>query len=162
MTETAATPASAGTGAASQSGSRAGAPALGTSVEWVIPFHDLDPMDICWHGNYVRYFEYARTALLQQLGYDYPQMRDSGYAWPVIELHIRYAQPLRYQQRIQITAAIVEWENRLKIRYEIRDADSRKRLTHGHTVQVAVDMLTHEMCFVSPPVLFEKLGIAQP
>ncbi|MBM3117130.1 acyl-CoA thioesterase [Jeongeupia naejangsanensis] len=137
-------------------------PPRGTSVEWVIPFHDLDPMDICWHGNYVRYFEYARTALLQALDYDYPQMRDSGYAWPVIELNIRYAKPLVYQQRIEICAEIVEWENRLKIRYEIRDADTGTRLTKGYTVQVAVEIATREMCFMSPPVLFEKLGEPVP
>ncbi|SMC18586.1 acyl-CoA thioester hydrolase [Andreprevotia lacus DSM 23236] len=137
-------------------------PPLGTSVDWIVPFHDLDPLEICWHGHYVRYFEYARTALLQQLDYDYPQMRESGYSWPVIELQIRYAQPLRYQQRIRISATIVEWENRLKIRYEIRDADSGQRLTHGHTVQVAVDMASNSMCFVSPPILLQKLGVPRP
>jgi acyl-CoA thioester hydrolase len=126
-------------------------------VDWTIPFHDLDPMEICWHGHYVRYFELARTALLQHIDYDYPQMRASGYAWPIIELFIRYAQPLAYQQRIHIDACLVEWENRLKIAYAIRDAATQKRLTRGHTVQVAVDMQTREMCFASPDALREKL-----
>ncbi|MDR3212888.1 MAG: acyl-CoA thioesterase [Azoarcus sp.] len=129
------------------------------SVELEIPFHDLDPLEICWHGHYVRYLEIARTALLRSFGYDYPDMRDSGYAWPVIELHIRYAQPLRYRQRIVIEAAVVEWENRLKIDYTIRDAASGQRLTRAYTVQVAVDMRTREMCLVSPAVLAEKLGV---
>jgi len=130
---------------------------LTARVDWTVPFHDLDPMDICWHGNYVQYFEIARNALLQRIDYDYPQMRASGYAWPVIELFIRYAQPLTYQQHIHLDARLVEWENRLKIAYEIRDAVTQKRLTYGHTVQVAVDMRTREMCFVSPNVLREKL-----
>ncbi|MCL1824399.1 MAG: acyl-CoA thioesterase [Proteobacteria bacterium] len=130
---------------------------LTARVDWIVPFHDLDPMEICWHGHYVRYFELARTALLQRIDYDIPQMRDSGYAWPVIELFIRYAQPLMYQQRLHFDARLVEWENRLKVAYEIRDAETQKRLTHGHTVQVAVNMQTREMCFVSPSVLFEKL-----
>jgi acyl-CoA thioester hydrolase len=126
-----------------------------------VPFHDLDPLEICWHGHYVRYFELARTALLQTFDYDYPQMRASGYAWPVIELFIRYAQPLRYQQQIEVEAALVEWENRLKIAYLIRDIDSGRRLTRGHTVQVAVNMVTKEMCLASPAVLAEKLGVTQ-
>ncbi|BCL77387.1 hypothetical protein JHS3_31230 [Jeongeupia sp. HS-3] len=150
------------TQATQQPSERATKPPRGTSIEWVVPFHDLDPMDICWHGNYVRYFEHARTALLQLIDYDYPQMRDSGYAWPVIELNIRYAKPLVYQQRIGICAEIVEWENRLKIRYEIRDAATGTRLTRGYTVQVAVDMQSREMCFLSPPILFEKLGEPLP
>ncbi len=73
-------------------------------IELTIPFHDLDPLDIVWHGNYVRYFEHARTALFQQLDYDVPAMRASGYVWPVIELNIRYARPLRYMQRIVVSA----------------------------------------------------------
>ncbi|MDR2244083.1 MAG: acyl-CoA thioesterase [Burkholderiales bacterium] len=130
---------------------------LTARVNWAVPFHDLDPMEVCWHGHYVRYFELARTALLQRIDYDYPQMRASGYAWPVIELFVRYAQPLVYQQSLHLDARLVEWENRLKIAYEIRDAATQKRLTRGHTVQVAVDLRTHEMCFVSPDVLREKL-----
>jgi acyl-CoA thioester hydrolase len=129
------------------------------SVELQIPFHDLDPLEICWHGHYVRYFEVARTALLQSILYDYPEMRASGYAWPVIELFIRYAQPLHYQQRIAVEACLTEWENRLKIEYLIHDLESGKRLTRGHTVQVAVDMRNWEMCLVSPDVLVEKLGV---
>lgn len=131
-------------------------------VEWTLPFHDLDPMEVVWHGNYARYFEYARTALLQSFDYDYPQMRDSGYAWPVIDLCVRYARPLVYQQRIVIQATLVEWEHRLKIKYEIRDAQSGERLTRGHTVQVAVKLPEMSMCFASPAILFEKLGVPVP
>lgn len=133
-----------------------------SEVQWQIPFHDLDPMEVVWHGNYARYFEYARTALLQSLGYDYPQMRESGYAWPVIDLAVRYVRPLVYQQRIEIRATLVEWEHRLKINYEIRDAQSGERLTRGHTVQVAVRLPAMSMCFVSPAILFEKLGVPVP
>ncbi|GAB7127063.1 acyl-CoA thioesterase [Silvimonas sp. JCM 19000] len=128
-------------------------------IELTIPFHDLDPLDIVWHGNYVRYFEHARTALFQQLDYDVPAMRASGYVWPVIELNIRYARPLRYMQRIVVSAHIVEWENRLKVRYEIHDHASGARLTRGHTVQVAVVRESGEMCYVCPPVLLQKLGV---
>ncbi|MDR2365006.1 MAG: acyl-CoA thioesterase [Zoogloeaceae bacterium] len=129
------------------------------SVELRIPFHDLDPMEICWHGHYVRYFELARMALLQSIGYDYPQMRESGYAWPVIEVFVRYAQPLGYQQKIEVKAFLTEWENRLKVNYLILDCATGNRLTRGHTVQIAVDMRTRTMCWQSPAILFEKLGI---
>ncbi|MDR1661751.1 MAG: acyl-CoA thioesterase [Azoarcus sp.] len=129
------------------------------SVALQIPFHDLDPLEICWHGHYARYFEIARTALLRSIDYDYPEMRVSGYAWPIIELYIRYAQPLRYRQRIEVEASIAEWENRLRIEYMIRDAESGVRLTRAYTVQVAVDMQTKEMCLISPDILAEKLGV---
>ncbi|KAI3593090.1 4-hydroxybenzoyl-CoA thioesterase domain protein [Cupriavidus sp. U2] len=123
-------------------------------------FHDLDPMNVVWHGNYIRYFELARCALLREIDYDYPQMRDSGYAWPVVDLRVKYIRPLVYGQAVEVHATIVEWENRLKIEYELRDAASGQRLTKGYSIQVAVDMQTQEMLYVCPPVLFQKLGVA--
>ncbi len=131
-------------------------------IEVEVPFHDVDMMEVAWHGHYAKYFEIARCALLDSIDYNYPQMRDSGYAWPVIDMHIRYVQATRFQQRIKIHVALVEYENRLKMKYLVTDALSNQRLTKGHTVQVAVNMADQEMCFVSPPILFEKLGVAQP
>jgi acyl-CoA thioester hydrolase len=128
-------------------------------VEIVIPFHDVDVMGIVWHGHYVKYLEIARCALLDKIDYNYPQMKASGYAWPVIDMHIRYPRPLLFQQIVRVKAKLEEWENRLKVRYLIEDAASGQRLTRAYTVQVAFDMAENEMLFVSPNILFQKLGI---
>jgi acyl-CoA thioester hydrolase len=128
-------------------------------IEVQVQFYDLDPMEIVWHGNYVKYLEIARCALLDSIDYNYTQMKESGYAWPVIDLHLRYVKPAVFGQRLKLKASIVEWENQLKIDYLIADAASGFRLTRASTTQVAVDMRTREMCFVSPPILFEKLGV---
>lgn len=127
-------------------------------VPFEVPFFDVDAMDVVWHGHYVKYLELARCALLRTFDYDYPQMKASGYMWPVVELQIKYVASLRFAQHIEIEARLSEWEHRLKIDYRLYDAKSGKRLTKASTTQVAVDMRTHEMCFQSPPVLFEKLG----
>lgn len=135
------------------------APDLSHEITLSPAFHDLDPMDVVWHGNYARYFEHARCALLARFDYDYPAMRDSGYAWPVVDMRVKFVRPVVYGQRVIVRAAIVEWENRLKIDYEIRDEAAGQRLTKGYTVQVAVDMATREMCYVCPPVLWQRLGV---
>lgn len=123
-----------------------------------IPFHDVDTMNVVWHGHYVKYFEIARCKLLDQFHYNYNDMKDSGYAWPVIESYVRYVQGIEFQQSIRVRAILKEWENRLKIEYQIFDAHSGKRLTKGFSSQVAVHIETREMCFQSPPVLLERLG----
>ena len=128
-------------------------------IEIEVPFHDVDVMGVAWHGHYVKYLEIARGALLDKIDYNYPQMRDSGYAWPVIDVRIRYPQPLYFQQKVRVIAKLDEWENRLKVSYEIRDAETGKRLTRAYTVQVAMDMKNGEMMFASPDILFHKLGI---
>ncbi len=130
-----------------------------TSIDLQIPFHDVDMMEVVWHGHYVKYFEIARCTLLEKIDYNYPQMLESGYAWPVIELNIRYVRPAIFGQIITVSAEIIEWENRLKINYLITDKHSGLRLTKGYSIQVAVDMLNKSMCFESPEILFEKLGM---
>jgi acyl-CoA thioester hydrolase len=133
-----------------------------SEVEIEVPFFDVDLMEIVWHGHYVKYFEIARCALLDQIGYNYMQMRDSGYTWPVIDLRIRYARPAKFGQKLIVQADIGEWENRLKINYRILDKQTGARLTRGHTYQVAVDSATGEMCYESPAILWEKLGLRKP
>ena len=123
-----------------------------------IPFHDVDTMNVVWHGHYLKYCEIARCQLLDQFGYNYVQMKDSGYAWPVIESHVRYVQGIEFQQKIRVRAILKEWENRLKIEYLIFDAASGKRLTKGYTSQVAVDIESREMCFQSPQILLNQLN----
>jgi acyl-CoA thioester hydrolase len=129
-------------------------------AEIQVQFFDLDPMEVVWHGHYVKYLEMARCALLDTIDYNYTQMKASGYAWPVIDMHLRYVDSATFGQRLKVRAEIVEWENRLKIDYLIIDPGSGRRLLRGSTTQVAVDMATREMCFVSPVVLFQKLGIS--
>lgn len=122
-----------------------------------VPFHDVDAMEVCWHGHYLKYFEIGRTALLRAFDYDYPEMKASGYLWPIVEAHLKYVRPALYGQRIDVRTELLEFENRLKIGYEIVDCESGKRLTKGHTIQVAIEVATRETQFVSPPVVFEKL-----
>jgi acyl-CoA thioester hydrolase len=131
-------------------------------VEMQVQFFDLDPMEIVWHGNYVKYLEVARCALLDKIDYNYGQMKASGYMWPIIEMNLRYPGSATFGQRLLLRAEIVEWENRLRIDYLISDAASGRRLNKASTTQVAVDIQSGEMCFVSPPVLFQKLGVQAP
>ena len=131
-----------------------------THVDILIPFHDVDAMGIVWHGHYLKYFEIARCALLESIGYNYRQMGESGYSWPVVGVRVRYPAPARFGQRVRVHAAIKEFEHRLRIAYVITDAGTGKRLTRGSTVQVAVDLTTNEVCFASPRVLLERLGVA--
>ncbi|CAM3357086.1 acyl-CoA thioesterase [Halomonas lysinitropha] len=130
-------------------------------TELTIPFHDIDMMQVAWHGHYVRYLEIARCALLDAIDYNYPQMSESGFAWPVIDLRLRYAAPAVFAQRLAIEARLSEWEHRLKIDYTIRDAGTRRRLTRAWSVQVAVGLDDQEMRLVSPPALVERLLVWQ-
>ncbi|MCW5220049.1 acyl-CoA thioesterase [Verminephrobacter aporrectodeae subsp. tuberculatae] len=139
-----------------------GGPDLIHEIELSPAFHDLDPMDVVWHGNYVKYLELARNALMAKFDYDYPQMRASGYAWPIVDLRLKYVGSVQYDRRIRIRARIIEWEYRLKIDYLILCAKTNAKLNKASTVQVALDLSTCKMCWVCPPVLWERLGVNGP
>ena len=126
-------------------------------TEILVPFFDVDTMHVVWHGHYVKYLEVARCALLDKLGHNYTHMLDSGYAWPVIDLQLRYVRGAVFGQRINVRASHVEWENRLKIDYLITDIATGERLTRASTVQVAVDVNTREMQLACPKVFVEAV-----
>ena len=131
---------------------------LQAEIELEIPFFDVDMLEIAWHGHYVKYFEMARCVLLDKLQYNYSQMRDSGYSWPVIDLQVRYVNPAVFGQKIKVKADLVEWEQRLMINYLITDAQTGQRLTRGSTSQVAVEIASRDMQFNSPSVLLEAVS----
>ncbi len=122
-----------------------------------VHFHDCDPMNVVWHGTYIRYLEVARCALLESINYNYDEMFDNGHAWPVVDLRVKYIKPLIYKQKVNIEATIIEWEHRLKIKYLVRDAQSGDRLSKATTTQMAVEIKSRETCFESPKIFLQRL-----
>ena len=135
---------------------------LHVDTEVLVPFFDIDTMDVVWHGHYVKYLEVARCALLDHIGHNYTQMLEAGYAWPVIDMQLRYVRGATFGQRINVRASLVEWENRLKITYLITDLASGERLTRACTVQVAVDIANREMQLASPKCFTDAVAKVLP
>ncbi|RDJ25220.1 acyl-CoA thioesterase [Bosea caraganae] len=122
-----------------------------------VQFYDLDPMQIVWHGNYPRFLELARGALLDRLDYNYPQMAASGYVWPIVDMQIKYVKPARLAQKLTIRATLLEYENRIKIAYRINDDPSGELLTKAQTIQLCVDAGTGELRLDCPPEFIRKV-----
>ena len=45
-------------------------PELELCLERTVPFHDVDPMGLVWHGHYLKYLDEARMALFDRSGLD--------------------------------------------------------------------------------------------
>ena len=130
---------------------------IAVTTELKAQFYDLDPMNIVWHGNYARFLEQARCELLDHIGFNYVQMAATDYAWPIVDMRTKYVRPIRFGQRILVTATLVEWENRLRIDYRIADAATGAVLTKAQTTQMAVHAQTGETAFESPAPLLEAV-----
>ena len=126
-------------------------------AEFTVEFFHLDPMQVVWHGNYINYFEIGRRVLLGKIGYNYNAMKESGYSFPVIEVSAKYIDSLRFLDCAKIKAILLEYENRLKIQYEIRNAKNGTIVTKGYSTQMAFDIKAGESCFVCPKIFVEKV-----
>ena len=127
------------------------------TYEMRIPFFDVDMLEIAWHGHYVKYFEEARCEMLEKIGYNYLDMKKDGYAWPIVDMHLKYMSSAKFTQLIKIRCDLVEYENRLKINYLIYDSETGQKLTKGYTIQLAVDVKNQQASFVTPKQWQQKI-----
>ena len=125
------------------------------TLNFEIPFFDVDSYQIVWHGNYPKYIEMVRCALLEEVGCPYSVMEENGFFFPIVTLDIKYIKPLVFKQKVRLEAWLVEWQNRLKIRYEIRCIESNEIFTKAVSCQFAISMPGHVTQYESPPFLVD-------
>ena len=113
------------------------------ALHYEIPFFDVDAYRVVWHGNYPKYLEMSRCALLEAIGCPYHVMEEQGFFFPIVDLQMKYIKPLLFKQQIIIEATLVDWEHRLKIKYLIKDATTGEIYTKATTSQFAVSMPDH-------------------
>ena len=126
-----------------------------------VAFNEMVPMGVVWHGNYVNYFELARSALLAKIGLTYTDMQQRGHYWPVVKLRCKYIKSATLNQRLAITAELKDYTNSLTMSFIIRDAESGDILTKGETMQMAVDVRTGSTSIVNPDYFIELVNAAQ-
>jgi acyl-CoA thioester hydrolase len=130
------------------------------TVEAHVAFHDVDVAGVVWHGHYLKYLENARWALMARLDFGLDAMIASGYAWPIVDVHVKYVRAARFNDRLSVQASLVEWENRLTVNYLVTNAATTERVARARTVQVAVESSTGVLQFVTPAVLLERVAAA--
>jgi len=122
-----------------------------------IPFYDLDPMAVVWHGNYVKYLEEARCALLARLGYTYEDMHQDGVAYPIAKMELKYIKPCIFGQKINITATLKEYESCMIVDYEIKDFETNEKIFKAKSMQIPVCIKTKETLYSPSKKLLEAV-----
>ena len=102
-----------------------------------VRYADTDKMGVVYNGNYLRYFEIGRTELLRHIGVPYAQLEAQGALLPVIEAHIEYLRPARYDDLLTVrTTYAVDRSPVLRLAYEIVvDSDDAPHLRRPRHVQ---------------------------
>ena len=77
-----------------------------TTIELRVIYGDTDQMGIVYYANYLRFFEAGRGALLRERGRSYKDIEALGYQMPVMEAHVKYIRPARYEDVLTVTTRI--------------------------------------------------------
>lgn len=116
-----------------------------------VRYADTDKMGVVYNGNYLRYFEIGRTELLRHIGVPYAQLEDHGALLPLIEAHVEYLRPARYDDLLTIrTHYAVDRSPVLRLSYEILLGDDL--IARGRTRHTFVQDRTFKP--IRPPRIF--------
>lgn len=119
-------------------------------------FYDIDSMGVMWHGNYVKCIESARCRFLDEVGFNYNNMRENSFAMPIIKLELKYIAPIFFNDNFNVRIDLLDIESVLKFQYIFLDLNGKK-LTLAQSSQVAVDMERKESLYEIPYIFKEKL-----
>ena len=108
-------------------------------VDLEVPFHDVDVLQIVWHGHYYKYMELGRTALLRARGLDVADIRALGHRLLLVDSHCRHTFPLQYADRVRVSAWFASVAPRLVIAYRIRNLTHDRCSARGQTILITTD-----------------------
>ncbi len=124
-----------------------------------VPFHDLDPMQMVWHGNYLKYFEIARSALFARAGVDlFRYSKEKKCLFPIIKTATKHVASLEYLDEFKCIATVVEAQYKIVVDFQIRLLRNNRLCAKGRTEQVAVKYPEKEILFEIPQDIREALG----
>ncbi len=116
-------------------------------------YADVDQMGFVYYGNYLKYYEIARTETLRSIGLSYRRMEEEGVMMPVLKAGLTYRQAARYDDLLRVRVLIKELPKGVRMDFEYEVYDSCNRLlNHGFTQLAFMRASDHRPC--PPPAIF--------
>ena len=74
-------------------------------------WEDTDGGGVVYYANYLRFMERARSEWLRSLGIDQAALaRVERIQFAVVEAQVRYRQPARYDDLLDVSATVIGWK----------------------------------------------------
>ena len=103
-----------------------------------VSYGDTDQMGVVYYGNYLEFFERARTEMLRSAGLPYAELERRGWFLMVIEAHCRYHAPARYDDLLTFRSGVAE-VSRVKIKIVTQVLRDGVLLAEGYVILGSVD-----------------------
>ncbi len=92
-----------------------------STVRMRVTYAEVDRMGFLHHSNHLRWFERGREEFCRRRDGAYREMEDAGLLVVVVELAVKYTQPLRYEDLVDLRVKLVEVRHAsLAFEYELR------------------------------------------
>ncbi len=130
-------------------------------IKLKVPFHDLDPLQVVWHGNYLKYFDIARFGLFENAGIDLHRYQvEKQFLFPITKTSVKHIAPLEFNDEFICKAAVIEARYKITMAFEIRLATGGKLYARCTSEQVAVKTPSMELEFEIPADIRKALGFS--
>lgn len=128
-----------------------------SEMKIIVPFYDLDPMNIVWHGNYVKYLEQARCDFFDKLNYNYTDMYNDGVMYPIAKMDFKFIKSAKFGEELLVKCILRELEPAIIIKYEICSGEDK--ILTATTMQMEVSVETGETLYEAPIRLRKACGL---
>jgi len=129
------------------------------AVRLRVPFHDLDPLHVVWHGNYLKYFDIARFAVFEAAGVDlYRYSLDRQIIFPITRFSMKNIVALRHNDAFTCRAVVTEARYKIAMAFDIRRDSDQAVCARAKSEQLAVRLPDMEMQFEIPADIRRALG----
>ncbi|WP_155849181.1 acyl-CoA thioesterase [Alkalibacterium sp. AK22] len=105
-----------------------------------VQYYETDQMQIVHHSNYIRWFEEARTHLLDEMGFGYHEMEAAGILIPVLSVQADYKSMVRFGESVQIEISVGVFTGvKMTLHYSVVDAESGEVRAVGESAHAFLD-----------------------
>lgn len=132
------------------------------NYEHKVQYYETDQMGIVHHSNYIRWFEEARTFVLEEAGFGYDKMEECGVIIPVVEVHAKYKTMTRYADVVWIKSKVESYNGvKLVLSYTVVDKKTEEIRCVGESVHCFLSQKGRPVSLkrVAPEIheIFERL-----
>ena len=95
-----------------------------------VRYYETDLMGIVHHSNYIRYFEYGRIKMLEEIGLPISEIEERGVMLPVVSTFCTYKTPSRMGDTLRIISSMESMPMaKMRIKTKILKESSANPLT---------------------------------
>lgn len=133
---------------------------LSSIISLKVRFQECDPLQIVWHGNYLKYFEEGREAFGRKHQISYLDAKRHGFSTPVVKFACEHKLPLQYGDELEVHTS---FENcaAAKMLFNYSILRKGELICTGQTVQVFTDK-NSKLVLYNPPFFLDwkkKMGL---